>query len=331
MFIESRGVICTQSSVCLLVVTFSPSRRVSCTATTDTYCILGMCVLNSLGLLPLHITWSCLPCVSESDGYHSEAKLSLSTFSLLPFPCRAIQAPLVPRQAMQGLGLPLHPHQPQDGSRWCGRRASTSAWPSSSCTLLLPSELTLWVDPFEVSYRIGEDGSICVLYESHARGDHAHGRRWASVTASSPSGNNASVRPNRWTVTSAARRNWWCWAEPVPPKPTVWWLCPVKEAHCHPGLLIFRVTPCLVRSLDQIRVSLFKAKNMKWNSERREKKKRKKKAEDVAYRPGDGNLVGFDIFYPVSPIVIFSVVSLDQLGHSVFSGEALWKWNCWGS
>lgn len=32
--------------------------------------------------------------------------------------------------------------------------------------LLLPTELTLWVDPFEVSYRIGEDGSICVLYES---------------------------------------------------------------------------------------------------------------------------------------------------------------------
>lgn len=31
---------------------------------------------------------------------------------------------------------------------------------------LLPSELTLWVDPFEVSYRIGENGSICVLYES---------------------------------------------------------------------------------------------------------------------------------------------------------------------
>ncbi|XP_051978112.1 protein BTG1-like [Xyrauchen texanus] len=31
---------------------------------------------------------------------------------------------------------------------------------------LLPSELTMWVDPYEVSYRIGEDGSICVLYES---------------------------------------------------------------------------------------------------------------------------------------------------------------------
>lgn len=28
-----------------------------------------------------------------------------------------------------------------------------------------PSELTVWIDPFEVSYRIGENGSICVLYE----------------------------------------------------------------------------------------------------------------------------------------------------------------------
>uniref|UniRef100_A0A3Q3VLE1 Protein BTG1 n=1 Tax=Mola mola TaxID=94237 RepID=A0A3Q3VLE1_MOLML len=38
--------------------------------------------------------------------------------------------------------------------------------------LLLPSELTLWVDPFEVSYRIGEDGSICVLYESSMVDSH---------------------------------------------------------------------------------------------------------------------------------------------------------------
>jgi protein Tob/BTG len=31
---------------------------------------------------------------------------------------------------------------------------------------VLPAELTLWVDPDEVAYRIGEEGSIAVLYES---------------------------------------------------------------------------------------------------------------------------------------------------------------------
>ncbi|XP_063615284.1 protein Tob1-like [Penaeus indicus] len=30
---------------------------------------------------------------------------------------------------------------------------------------LFPSELTMWVDPMEVAYRIGENGSICILYE----------------------------------------------------------------------------------------------------------------------------------------------------------------------
>lgn len=31
---------------------------------------------------------------------------------------------------------------------------------------VLPNELTMWIDPEEVSYRIGEDGSIGVLYDS---------------------------------------------------------------------------------------------------------------------------------------------------------------------
>lgn len=55
--------------------------------------------------------------------------------------------------------------------------------------LLLPSELTLWVDPFEVSYRIGEDGSICVLYESPPS-TGANGN--ASVHASTGTASSAS-------------------------------------------------------------------------------------------------------------------------------------------
>jgi len=47
--------------------------------------------------------------------------------------------------------------------------AKAAALCGLSCGLIrayLPDELTLWVDPAEVSYRIGEeDGSICVLYE----------------------------------------------------------------------------------------------------------------------------------------------------------------------
>ncbi|OXB58164.1 hypothetical protein ASZ78_006936 [Callipepla squamata] len=46
-----------------------------------------------------------------------------------------------------------------------GKAAAMIGLSRESLFQLLPSELTLWVDPFEVSYRIGEDGSICVLYE----------------------------------------------------------------------------------------------------------------------------------------------------------------------
>lgn len=33
---------------------------------------------------------------------------------------------------------------------------------------MLPTDLTLWIDPREVSYRIGEDGSVGILYEEEA-------------------------------------------------------------------------------------------------------------------------------------------------------------------
>lgn len=31
---------------------------------------------------------------------------------------------------------------------------------------MLPAELTMWIDPHEVAYRIGENGSICVLFDA---------------------------------------------------------------------------------------------------------------------------------------------------------------------
>ena len=37
--------------------------------------------------------------------------------------------------------------------------------PTQTVYKLFPSELTMWIDPWEVSYRIGENGSICILYD----------------------------------------------------------------------------------------------------------------------------------------------------------------------
>uniref|UniRef100_A0A673TEC3 Protein BTG1 n=1 Tax=Suricata suricatta TaxID=37032 RepID=A0A673TEC3_SURSU len=55
-----------------------------------------------------------------------------------------------------------------------GQAAQRIGLSSQELFRLLPSELTLWVDPYEVSYRIGEDGSICVLYEASPAGAPPH-------------------------------------------------------------------------------------------------------------------------------------------------------------
>uniref|UniRef100_A0A1B6IYM6 Anti-proliferative protein domain-containing protein n=1 Tax=Homalodisca liturata TaxID=320908 RepID=A0A1B6IYM6_9HEMI len=40
---------------------------------------------------------------------------------------------------------------------------------ANSLRALFPHELTLWIDPEEVSYRFGENGSICVLYDKETK------------------------------------------------------------------------------------------------------------------------------------------------------------------
>lgn len=51
----------------------------------------------------------------------------------------------------------------------------------------LPAEFTMWVDPCEVSYRIGEEGSIGVLYEDEMVSDSSD-----SPVSTPPSGNEFS-------------------------------------------------------------------------------------------------------------------------------------------
>jgi len=67
--------------------------------------------------------------------------------------------------------------------------AGTAAGVSESALRsLLPPELTLWIDPDEVSYRIGEDGSVGIIYDARSAGDsNANVVRSSPVESPSPS------------------------------------------------------------------------------------------------------------------------------------------------
>jgi len=59
-----------------------------------------------------------------------------------------------------------------------------------------PSELTMWIDPLEVSYRIGENGSICVLYEFKEDGPIDPWRPNNAKLSSSSSSSNSTCSNN---------------------------------------------------------------------------------------------------------------------------------------
>ncbi|XP_023213680.1 protein BTG2-like [Centruroides sculpturatus] len=62
----------------------------------------------------------------------------------------------------------------------------------ASLRQLFPNELTLWIDPKEVSYRIGENGSICVLYDgtSNHFSESNIGHYFHSMASSQEMGNS---------------------------------------------------------------------------------------------------------------------------------------------
>jgi protein Tob/BTG len=71
------------------------------------------------------------------------------------------------------------------------KAGSTMGLEEKTLKSLFPNELTMWVDPNEVSYRIGENGSICVLYE-----DSSSSSSPASGTGSGAVSNTARTTPS---------------------------------------------------------------------------------------------------------------------------------------
>lgn len=67
---------------------------------------------------------------------------------------------------------------------------------------IIPKELTIWVDPFDVSYRIGENGSIGVLFESANTSINDNSSSSMSSTSSSSSLSSGIESPSPMSMMS---------------------------------------------------------------------------------------------------------------------------------
>lgn len=74
--------------------------------------------------------------------------------------------------------------------------------PTNTIHQTFPSELTMWIDPLEVSYRIGENGSICILYEFKENMDNVAWKPTSSSSSSSSTSTTTTSSSNRGVVGS---------------------------------------------------------------------------------------------------------------------------------
>merc|ERR1712223_2194371 len=121
----------------------------------------------------------------------SESQLSKFRDCLIEIPRRRYRDHWFPEKPFKGSGYRC--------IRINGRMDPVIAQAGEACGLdpsvihaTFPSELTMWIDPLEVSYRIGENGSICVLYEYKENGPQEPWRpnQNANKTSSTSSNND---------------------------------------------------------------------------------------------------------------------------------------------
>lgn len=81
---------------------------------------------------------------------------------------------------------------------------------------LMPKELTVWVDPDEVSYRFGEEGSVGVIYEHKRSSSPVSVSSSPSSSASSGSSTPVSVRASSPESMRGGSPPMFCEGSPIP-------------------------------------------------------------------------------------------------------------------